>query len=114
MGEECMPDGEWPSLDFDLDMGSDFDLDDLGSLEDLLDADFEREFEDFKRDAESGAWNTGKDTALPRRAFDQAFYARLQVGCEPSIGSNRIRSLFKPSKTPTGKGFQSIECHFFH
>lgn len=23
MGEECMPDGEWPSLDFDLDMGSD-------------------------------------------------------------------------------------------
>lgn len=42
MGEEGMPDGEWPSLDFDLDMGSDFDLDDLGSLEDLLDADFER------------------------------------------------------------------------
>ncbi len=34
-----------------------FDLDDLGSLEDLLDADFERGFEDFKRDAESGAWN---------------------------------------------------------
>ena len=69
MGEECMPDGEWPSLDFDLDMGSDFDLDDLGNLEDLLDADFERGFEDlldadfergfedFKRDAESGAWN---------------------------------------------------------
>lgn len=55
MGEECMPDGEWPSLDFDLDMGSDFDLDDLGSLEDFLDADFERGFEDFKRDAESGA-----------------------------------------------------------
>ena len=44
MGEECMPDGEWPSLDFDLDMGSDFDLDDLGNLEDFL-------------DAESGAWN---------------------------------------------------------
>lgn len=42
MGEECMPDGEWPSLDFDLDMGSDFDLDDLGSLEDFLAADFER------------------------------------------------------------------------
>lgn len=41
MGEECMPNGEWPSLDFDLDMGSDF----------------ERGFEDFKRDAESGAWN---------------------------------------------------------
>ena len=57
MGEEGMPDGEWPSLDFDLDTGSDFDLSDLGSLEDLLDADFEREFEDFKRDAESGAWN---------------------------------------------------------
>lgn len=57
MGEECMPNGEWPSLDFDLDMGSDFDLDDLGNLEDLLDADFERGFEDFKRDAESGAWN---------------------------------------------------------
>ena len=35
MGEEGMPDGEWPSLDFDLDMGSDFDLSDLGSLEDL-------------------------------------------------------------------------------
>lgn len=34
-----------------------FDLGDLGSLEDLLDADFEREFEDFKRDAGSGAWN---------------------------------------------------------
>ena len=49
MGEEGMPDGEWPSLDFDLD--------DLGSLEDLLDADFERGFEDFKRGAESGAWN---------------------------------------------------------
>lgn len=57
MGEEGMPDGEWPSLDFDLDMGSDFDLDDLGNLEDFLDADFERGFEDFKRDAESGAWN---------------------------------------------------------
>lgn len=57
MGEEGMPDGEWPSLDFDLDMGSDFDLGDLGSLEDLLDADFERGLEDFKRDAESGAWN---------------------------------------------------------
>ena len=54
MGEECMPDDEWPSLDFDLDMGSDFDLDDLGNLEDFLDADFERGFEDFKRDAESG------------------------------------------------------------
>lgn len=38
-------------------MGSDFDLDDLGNLEDFLDADFERGFEDFKRDAESGAWN---------------------------------------------------------
>lgn len=49
MGEECMPNGEWPSLDFDLD--------DLGNLEDFLDADFERGFEDFKRDAESGAWN---------------------------------------------------------
>ena len=48
MGEECMPNGEWPSLDFDLDMGN---------LEDFLDADFERGFEDFKRDAESGAWN---------------------------------------------------------
>lgn len=57
MGEECMPNGEWPSLDFDLDMGSDFDLDDLGNLEDFLDADFERGFEDSKRDAESGAWN---------------------------------------------------------
>mgnify|MGYP004466070951 FL=1 len=57
MGEEGMPDGEWPSLDFDLDMGSDFDLGDLGNLEDLLDADFERGFEDFKRGAESGAWN---------------------------------------------------------
>ena len=57
MGEEGMPDGEWPSLDFDLDMGSDFDLGDLGNLEDLLDADFEREFVDFKRDAVSGAWN---------------------------------------------------------
>lgn len=56
MGEEGMPDGEWPSLDFGLDMGSDFDLGDLGNLEDLLDADFEREFENFKRDAESGAW----------------------------------------------------------
>lgn len=42
MGEECMPNGEWPSLDFDLDMGSDFDLDDLENLEDFLDADFER------------------------------------------------------------------------
>lgn len=36
MGEECMPDGEWPSLDFDLDMGSDFDLDDLGSPKTFL------------------------------------------------------------------------------
>lgn len=57
MGEEGVPDGELPSLDFDLDMGSDFDLGDLGNLEDLLDADFEKEFEAFRRDAESGAWN---------------------------------------------------------
>lgn len=56
-GRGVQPNGEWPSLDFDLDMGSDFDLDDLGNLEDFLDADFERGFEDFKRDAESGAWN---------------------------------------------------------
>lgn len=66
MGEEGMPDGEWPSLDFGLDMGSDFDLGDLGNLEDLLDADFEREFENFKREPSPGRGRRGGSRAALR------------------------------------------------
>ena len=55
MGEEDASEGgEWPSLDFDL------DSDDLADLEDLFGPDFERferEFEEFKKDVESGAWD---------------------------------------------------------